>query len=47
MNFKNHPKIKKARMGKVVCLIAGVVMLLAALLCFYMQGSIKADKNFD
>lgn len=47
MSFKNHPKIRKARAGKVFCLIAGIVMLLVAVACIFLQSSIKADKRFD
>jgi hypothetical protein len=47
MNFKNHPKVRKARRGKVACLIAGVVMLLAAVACFFLRENIRVDRRFD
>ena len=47
MNFKNHPKVRKARRGKFVCLIAGVVMLLAAVACFFLRENIRVDRRFD
>ncbi len=47
MNFKNHPKVKQALRGKVICFIVGMVMLAAAVVCFWLQGKVKIDKSFD